>query len=193
MERTQLRRRAQRGSHDRGVIEAILAEALICHVAFTADHGPMVLPTTHVRVGDLLYIHGSAVNAMMTNLATGIDACVAVTLLDALVLARTAFHHSVNYRSVVVFGRGRRVDDNAEKLAALAALIDKVVPERSTACRAPNAKELAATQLIALPITEASAKIRTGPPVPDDGEDATLPFWAGVIPLVTTRGTPIPA
>jgi uncharacterized protein len=192
MDRTQLHRRAQRGSHDRAVIEAIVDEALVCHVAFVADHGPVVIPTTHVRIGDQLYIHGSAINAMMTTLSAGVDACVAITLLDALVLARTAFHHSVNYRSVVVFGRAHRVTDMTEKLAAFAALIDKVDPGRSKACRPPNAKEAAATQVIAMSITEASAKIRSGPPVADDAEDALLPYWSGVIPLVTTRGTPIP-
>lgn len=193
MERTKLRRKAQRGSHDRAVIDAILDEALVCHVAFTAEHGPVVLPTTFVRIADELFLHGAAGNAMLTALAEGRDACVAVTLLDALVLARTAFHHSVNYRSVVVFGRARRIDDPARKRAVLDALVDKIEPARSTACRPPDAKELAATQVIALPLAEASAKIRTGPPLPDTGDDAALPYWAGVIPLVTERGPRMPA
>ncbi len=192
-DRTRLRRRPQRGSHDRAVIDAIVDEALVCHVAFVGRGGPIVLPTTHVRVGDQLYVHGSAVNAMLTTLAGGVDVCVAITLLDALVLARTAFHHSVNYRSVVVFGRATVVEDPAAKRAALVALIDKIEPGRSAACRPPDDQELAATLVIALPLAEASAKIRTGPPTPDDGDDAALPFWAGVIPLVTSRGAPVPA
>ncbi len=193
MDRTRLRRKPQRGSHDRAVIDAIVDEALVCHLACVTPHGPLVLPTTHVRVADRLFVHGSAVNGIMTALAGGIDACVAITLLDALVLARTAFHHSVNYRSVVVFGRAAAVEDPAEKRAALAALIDKVEPGRSSRCRPPNDKELAATIVLAMSLAEASAKIRTGPPLPDDGEDAALPYWAGIVPLVTTRGEPIAA
>ncbi len=193
MDRTRLRRKAQRGSHDRAVIDAILDEALVCHVGFTSEHGPVVIPTTFVRIGDEVYLHGAVGNAMMSALATGIDACLEVTLLDALVLARTAFHHSVNYRSVVVFGRAQRIDDPERKRTALAALIDKLDPGRSGACRPPNHKELASTQVIAMPIAEASAKIRTGPPIPDEGEDVHLPYWHGVIPLVTTRGTPVAA
>ena len=188
MDRTRLRRKPQRGSHDRAVIDAILDEALVCHVAFAAEHGPLVLPTTFVRIADEVYLHGAAGNAMLSALADGREACLAVTLLDAIVLARTAMHHSVNYRSVVVFGRGRRIDDPARKRAALAALLDKIEPARSTACRPPNDKELAATQVIALALSEASAKARTGPPLPDEGEDAELPYWAGVVPIVTTRG-----
>jgi uncharacterized protein len=192
-ERTRVRRKPARGSHERAAIDAILDEALICHVGFVAGPGPVVIPTTHVRVGDQLYIHGSAANHMLGSLAGGLDACITVTLLDALVLARTAFHHSVNYRSVVLFGRATLVDDTTAKLAALAALIDRVAPGRSAACRPPNAKELAATTVLALPIAEASAKVRSGPPLPDDGEDLALPYWAGVIPLHTSRGTPINA
>jgi len=191
--RTKVRRAPQRGSHERAVIDAILDEALICHVAFASEHGPVVIPTTHVRLGDHLYIHGSAASHMLRSLAGGIEVSICVTLLDALVLARTAFHHSVNYRSVVMFGRAELVEDAASKLAALAALIDRVAPHRSTACRPPNAKELGATTVLGLPIIEASAKIRSGPPLPDEGEDRALPYWAGVIPLHTTRGTPITA
>jgi uncharacterized protein len=193
MDRTKLRRKPQRGSHDRAVIDAIVDEALVCHVAFVGDHGPIVIPTTHVRLGDHLYVHGAVANAMLGSLAQGIDMCVAITLLDAVVLARTALHHSVNYRSVIAFGRGSHVDDPERKRAVLAALLDKVVAGRSTACRMPTDKELAATQVVALPLTEASAKIRTGPPLADDGDDAKLPFWAGIIPLVTTRGEPLAA
>jgi nitroimidazol reductase NimA-like FMN-containing flavoprotein (pyridoxamine 5'-phosphate oxidase superfamily) len=181
-----------RGSHDRAVIDAILDEALICHIGFATGDGPIVLPTTHVRVGDQLYVHGSAASHMLGALGDGIEACVTVTLLDALVLARAAMHHSVNYRSVVVFGRAAVIDDPAAKRAALAALIDRVAPRRSAECRAPNTKELVATTVLALPIAEASAKIRTGPPI-DDPEDAELPYWAGIIPLHLARGTPIKA
>jgi uncharacterized protein len=193
MDRTRLRRKPQRGSHDRAVIDAIVDEALVCHVGFAGPYGPVVIPTTHVRLGDQLYVHGAASNAMLSALALGTDACVTITLLDALVLARTAFHHSVNYRSVVAFGRAARVDDPPVKRRVLAALVDKIQPGRSAACRAPNDKELAATLVIAMPLHEASAKVRTGPPIPDDGDDATLPYWAGIIPLVTTRGSPIEA
>ncbi|HZJ65025.1 MAG TPA: pyridoxamine 5'-phosphate oxidase family protein [Kofleriaceae bacterium] len=192
-DRTRVRRKPMRGTHERAAIDAILDEALICHVGFVADHGPIVIPTTHVRVADQLYIHGSAASHMLGSLAGGIDACVTVTLLDGLVLARTAFHHSVNYRSVVLFGRAVRVDDTQAKLAALDALVDRVAPGRSAACRPPSAKELTATTVLAVPIAEASAKIRSGPPLPDDGEDLALPYWAGVIPLHTSRGAPINA
>jgi len=193
MERTRLRRKAQRGSHDRAVIDAILDEALICHVAITADHGPLVLPTAFARVGDDVFLHGAVANALLAAIAHGAPVCVTVTLLDGLVLARTAFHHSVNYRSVVLFGAGTRVDDPARKRAALAALVDKMQPGRSRACRPPDDKELAATQVIAIPIGEASAKARTGPPLPDDEVDRALPYWSGVIPLATVRGEPIAA
>lgn len=191
-DRTRLHRKPSRGTHDRATIDAILDEALVCHVGFVAHGSPVVLPTTAVRVADRLYLHGSAANGMLRALAEGLDACATVTLLDALVLARTAFHHSVNYRSVVLFGRAVRVDNVDEKRRVLAALVEKLDPGRSGECRPPNDAELAATLVIALPIAEASAKARTGPPI-DDASDAALPYWAGVIPLVTTRGTPIPA
>lgn len=190
--RTALGRIRQRGSHDRAVIDAILDEALICHVGFTAPHGPVVIPTAFVRIDDHIYVHGATANAMLNALAAS-DVAIAVTLLDGLVLARTAFHHSVNYRSVVLFGRGTVIDDPAQKLVASAALLERMAPGRAAACRMPNAKELRATLFIAVPIDEASAKIRSGPPLPDDGEDAQLPYWAGVIPLSTTRGPAITA
>ncbi|CAN5831294.1 pyridoxamine 5'-phosphate oxidase family protein [soil metagenome] len=192
-DRTKLRRKPQRGSHERVEIDALLDEALICHVGFVSDHGPVVIPTTHVRVADHLYIHGSAASHMLRSLAGGIDVSVCATLLDELVLSRTAFHHSVNYRSVVLFGRAELIEDTATKLTALAALIDRVVPGRSSACRPPNTKELAATSVLGLAITEASAKARTGPPLADKGEDRALPYWAGVIPLHSSRGTPVNA
>ena len=189
MDRTQLRRKPARGSHDRDVIAKICDEALICHVGFVAPHGPVVIPTTFVRIGSELHIHGSVGSAMLTALAEHGQACVTITLLDALVLAKTALHHSANYRSVVAFGRGRVVDNRDDKLASLAALLEKIDHGRSRACRLPNDKELKMTRVIALPLTEASAKIRTGGPLAEDNaEDAALPYWAGIIPLVTTRG-----
>jgi uncharacterized protein len=192
-DRTKVRRKPARGSHELAVIEAVLDAGLVCHVAFTGPHGPIVIPTTHVRVGDQLYLHGSASNAMLRALARGLDACVAVTLLDGLVLARTAFHHSVNYRSVVLFGRAAEVVDLDEKRRVLGALVDKLEPGRSRACRPPNEKELLATLVVRLPIAEASAKVRSGPPVPDDGDDAQLPYWSGEIPLRLVREPAIPA
>jgi nitroimidazol reductase NimA-like FMN-containing flavoprotein (pyridoxamine 5'-phosphate oxidase superfamily) len=193
MDRTRLRRKPQRGSHDRAVIDAICDEALVCHIGFSSPDGPVVIPTTFVRVDAGLYVHGSAASRMLETLAEGGSASIAITLLDGLVLAKTAFHHSANYRSVVAFGRGRRVDDEPEKRAALAALVDKIDAGRSAGCRPPNAKELLATLVIAFPLTEASAKIREGGPVPNDPDDDALPYWAGVIPMVTTRGPRIPA
>ena len=192
-DRTRLRRKPQRGSHDRAVVDAILDEALICHVGFVTERGPFVIPTLHARIGDQLYIHGAVANHALRSLSAGIEVCVTVTLVDALVLARTAFHHSMNYRSVMLFGRAVEATDPTTKLAALAALVDRVGPGRSAACRPPNAKELNATSVLSIMIEEASAKVRSGPPLPDEGEDAQLPFWAGVIPLVTTRGTPLAA
>ncbi len=192
-DRTRLRRKPARGSHELAVIHAILDEALVCHVAITTPEGPRVLPTAFVRVDDAIYLHGSAVNHMFRAIAAGAEVAVAVTLLDGLVLARTAFHHSVNYRSVVLCGRGARVDDPAGQRRALAALIDRMRPARAQACRPPDDRELAATIVVAIPIAEASAKVRSGPPLADDGDDAALPYWAGVIPLTTVHGAPIAA
>jgi uncharacterized protein len=192
-DRTRLRRKPARGSHDFAAIAAICDEALVCHVAFASAHGPVVIPTTFVRVGEHLYVHGSAASRMLETLAEGGPACIAITLLDGLVLAKTALHHSANYRSVVAFGRGRAIADRAEKLAALAALLDKIEPGRSTACRPPNDKELAATMVVAFSLAEASAKTRSGGPLPDDAEDQHLPYWAGTIPIVTMRGSRIDA
>jgi hypothetical protein len=189
MDRTKLRRKPARGSHDREVIDRICDEALICHVGFAASHGPVVIPTTFVRVGPEIHIHGSVGSAMLTALVEGGSACITITLLDALVLAKTALHHSANYRSVLAFGRAREVTERDEKVGSLARLLDKIEPGRSRACRLPNDKELKMTRVVALALTEASAKIRTGPPLAEENpEDAALPFWAGIIPLVTTRG-----
>lgn len=192
-DRTKLRRKPQRGSYDRAVVDAILDEALICHVGFVTERGPFVIPTMHARVEDQLFIHGAVANNMLRSLAEGIDVCVTVTLIDGLVLARTAFHHSMNYRSVVLFGRATEVTNTTAKLAAFDALVERVGQGRSAACRPANAKEIGATSVLAIPILEASAKVRSGPPLADEGEDAQLPYWAGVIPLHTARGTPINA
>ena len=191
--RTRLRRRAFRGSHERRVIDAILDEALVCHVGFTTESGPAVIPTAFVRVDDHVYLHGSASNHMLRMAARGHDVCVAVTLLDGLVLARTAFHHSMNYRSVVMFGAGATITDPVEKRRVLAARVDRMVPSRSRACRAPSDDELSGTLVIAVAIDESSAKIRSGPPLADEGEDAALPHWAGEVPIRLVRGVPISA
>jgi uncharacterized protein len=192
-DRTRLRRKPARGSHDRAVVEAILDEALVCHVSFVVDGEPFVIPTTFVRVGDRIVVHGAVASRMLKTIAAGVEVCVAVTLLDGLVLAKTAFHHSVNYRSVVIFGTALPIDDPHEKRRALMALIEKVQPGRGDDCRPPNDKELAATSVLSLPIDECSAKIRSGPPLPEEGADQALPFWSGVIPLRTVRGEAEPA
>lgn len=190
-DRTRVRRHADRGSHDRATIHTILDEAYVCHVGFVAEGSPVVIPTAFVRVDDAIYLHGAVANHMLRSLAGG-ECCVTVTLLDAFVLAKSAFHHSMNYRSVVVFGRGRVVDNHAQKRAVLAALVDRMAPQRSQHSRDPDDGELRATLVIEVPITEASAKIRTGPPV-DSDEDRALPHWSGLIPIVTSTGAPIPA
>jgi nitroimidazol reductase NimA-like FMN-containing flavoprotein (pyridoxamine 5'-phosphate oxidase superfamily) len=192
-DRTRLHRRASRGTHEPEVVHAILDEALICHLAFVGRAGPMVIPTSFVRIADKIYIHGSSANGMLRTLSEGVEACACATLMDGLVLGRTAMHHSMNYRSVVLFGRASVVDDVAEKHRAFAALLEKMVPRRSTECRMPNEVETNATLVLSLPITEASAKIRSGPPIADDPEDQDLPYWAGVIPLALAKGTPIRA
>jgi nitroimidazol reductase NimA-like FMN-containing flavoprotein (pyridoxamine 5'-phosphate oxidase superfamily) len=187
--RTKVRRLANRGNYDRDTIHAILDEALICHVGFVVDGAPVVIPTIHWREGDRLYVHGSAASRMLRSLKDGVEACVTVTLLDGLVLARSAFHHSMNYRSVVVFGKAHVVE-GGQKLRALDALVEHVVRGRSRDVRPPNEIELRQTLVLALPLEEASAKIRTGGPV-DDEEDYALPVWAGVVPLRLTPGEPV--
>ena len=189
-ERTQVKRLAKRGHYDRDTIHAIVDEALICHAGFVVDGAPVVIPTIHWREGDTLYVHGSAASRMLRTMRGGVDACVTITLLDGLVLARSAFHHSMNYRSVVVFGKAREVTGE-EKLRALTALVEHVVRGRSAEVRAPNEMELRQTLVLALPLDEASAKIRTGGPV-DDEEDYALPVWAGVLPLRLTPSAPVP-
>jgi uncharacterized protein len=180
--RTTVRRLPTRGAYDRATIEAILDEALICHVGFIVEGQPMVIPTIHARVDDALYVHGSVASRMLRSLEQGVPACVTVTLLDGLVLARSAFHHSMNYRSVVVLGTATAVVDREEKRRVLDALVEHVMKGRSADARPPSEAELNATMVLRLPITEASAKIRTGPPL-DDEEDYALPVWAGVLPL----------
>ena len=187
--RTRVRRLSERGRYDAETIHAILDEALICHVGFVIDDMPVVIPTIHWREGDTLYFHGSAASRMLRSLKGGVDACVTVTLLDGLVLARSAFHHSMNYRSVVVFGKAHEVGED-EKVRVLESLVEHVVRGRSKEIRPPNQKELRQTLVLAMSIDEASAKIRTGGPV-DDDEDYALPIWAGVLPLALTPGEAI--
>lgn len=189
--RTRLRRHAERGVFDRAAVYQILDEGFVCHVAFVADGQPYAIPTAYARVGDDLYVHGSAASRMLRGLEKGVDLCVTVTLVDGLVLARSAFSHSMNYRSVVVLGRARLVTDAAEKVAALRAVTNHIVPGRWDELRPVTDQELKATTVLAVPIDEASAKVRTGPPKDDD--DAAWPVWAGVVPLTTVPGTLVPA
>jgi nitroimidazol reductase NimA-like FMN-containing flavoprotein (pyridoxamine 5'-phosphate oxidase superfamily) len=188
--RTTVRRKRERGSNERVLIERVLDEGLMCHVGFAAEHGPVVLPMTYVRIADQLYIHGAAGNEMLRSLAGGVDVCVTVTLLDGLVFARSAFHHSMNYRCVVLFGRAERVTDVDELQKMAAALLDHLAPGRSADARKPTAEELRATLIVKLPITEGSAKVRTGGPI-DDAEDLHLPVWAGEVPMRLEAGSPI--
>jgi uncharacterized protein len=181
-ERTTVRRRPQRASYEQSTVEEILDEALFCHVGFVVDDQPYVIPTIHARVGTRLYIHGSAASRMLRSVGAGIPVCVTVTLLDGLVLARSAFHHSMNYRSAVILGTAVEVTDEVEKLEALQAVVEHVVPRRWEDVRWPTEQELKATRVLSVPLTEVSAKIRTGPPL-DDEEDYQLGCWAGEIPL----------
>jgi len=188
--RTTLKRLPQRGSFERQQINEILDEGFICHVGFVFNGGPVVIPTGYARAGDALIIHGSQASRMLRQLGRGFDVCVTVTLIDGLVLARSAFHHSMNYRSVVVFGRARVIEDREEKMSALTALSEHMIPGRWDEVREPNDRELQLTTVLAIPLTEASAKVRTGPPV-DDEEDYERPVWAGVIPLQMMANDPI--
>jgi len=188
--RTTVRRLPTRGVYDAETIAAILDEGFVCHVGFVADGQPFVIPTLHVRVGDALYLHGSQRSRMLGALRAGAPVCVTVTLMDGLVLARSAMHHSMNYRSVVVLGTAEEVKDRGEKLRVLDALVEHVARGRSRETRAPDEGELQATAVVRIPITEASAKVREGPPV-DLEEDYALPFWAGVVPLRLEVSPPI--
>lgn len=191
-ERTVLKRHPERGSYDRDEIYRILDEGLVCHVGFVVEGQPFVIPTAYARTGDKLVIHGSVASRMLRALKEGIEACITVTILDGIVLARSAFHHSMNYRSVVIFGKARPITEPAEKMARLEALVEFIVPGRRADARGPSEKEVKATEVLEFPIDEASAKVRTGPPK-DDLEDMELPAWAGVIPLTLTASTPRPA
>ena len=187
---TRLKRLPQRGSFDRATVNAILDEAFICHVGFMVDGQPFVIPTSFARAGEQLFIHGSAASRMLGSLSKGIPVCVTVTLVDGLVLARSAFHHSINYRSVVVFGMAKPVEDEGEKMTALRAFTEHIIPGRWADVRKPSEQELRATTVLSLPLTEASAKIRTGPPK-DDEEDYALPVWAGELPLQMLAAAPL--
>jgi nitroimidazol reductase NimA-like FMN-containing flavoprotein (pyridoxamine 5'-phosphate oxidase superfamily) len=187
---TTLKRLPKRGVYDRELVYQILDEGFICHVGFVANNHPVVIPTGYARRDDHLYIHGSQASRMLKSLQTGIDVCVAVTLVDGLVLARSAFHHSINYRSVVIFGRATEIHERSEKLEALRCFSEQVIRGRWDDVRQPTEQELKQTTVLALPLQEVSAKIRTGPPL-DDEEDYALPIWAGVVPLSMAAGAPV--
>jgi nitroimidazol reductase NimA-like FMN-containing flavoprotein (pyridoxamine 5'-phosphate oxidase superfamily) len=189
-ERTRVRRLPKRASYEAGAIYTILDEGLVCHVGFAIDGQPYVIPTTYARIGDQLYLHGSAASRMLRTLAGSVPVCVTVTLLDGLVLARSAFHHSMNYRSVVVLGTATEVVDPTERLAALEAIVEHMRPGRWRDVRPPSEQELRATAVLRLPLAEASAKLRTGPPL-DDDDDLTRGCWAGEIPLRLTPQAPV--
>ncbi len=184
-----MRRHPERGVYERDVIAAILDEALVCHLGFVHDGHPYVIPTIHARSGDVLYLHGSPASRMLRTVADGVDVCVTVTLLDGLVLARSVYNHSMNYRSAVVVGRARQLTEREDKLAALATIVEHLVPGRSRDARPPSDKELAGTLVLSLPLDQASAKIREGPPSDFDA-DLDLPIWAGVVPLRLHAGAP---
>ncbi len=189
--RTKVRRLAKRAVYDKAQVHEILDEGFLCHVGFTQDNQPYVIPTLYTRAGELLYMHGSGASRMLRTLAQGVGVCVTVTLVDGYVLARSAFHHSMNYRSVTILGQARLVEDPAEKLQALRLITDHIVPERWEEVREPNELELRQTVVLALPLQEVSAKVRVGPPA-DDEEDYSRPVWAGVVPIHTRLGSPVP-
>ncbi|MES2731917.1 MAG: pyridoxamine 5'-phosphate oxidase family protein [Bacteroidota bacterium] len=189
-ERTQISRHSKRGSYDTAVIYPILDEGLVCHVSYQLNGQPFLIPTAYCRIADTIYLHGSVGSHFMRELAQGKQVCVAVTLMDGLVLARSAFQHSVNYRSVVLFGQSQEVTDEAERWRVFEQVVEHIVPGRWADSRQPNASELTKTLLIAIPIEEASAKVRTGGVSPESTEDRALPYWAGVIPLSLQAGIP---
>lgn len=188
--KTLVRRLPKRGKYDEATIHAILDEGFLCHVGFAIDAQPYVIPTLYARCGSTLYLHGSAASRMLKTGAEGVNICVTVTLVDGFVLARSVFHHSMNYRSVVVLGKARLVNELAEKAEALRAFTDKIASDRWGEARVPTEQEYKATNVLALPIEEASAKVRSGDPI-DDEEDYVRPIWAGVVPLEITLGRPI--
>ncbi len=187
--RTKVRRLAKRGVYDKAVVHSILDEGLLCHVGFAVEGQPYVIPTLYARSDERLYLHGSAVSRMLKTIAEGIDVCVTVTLVDAYVLARSAFHHSMNYRSVVVLGRAQLVTDDAERMEALRILTNHIIPNRWEEVREPNELEMRQTAVLTLPLEEVSAKVRVGNPN-DDDEDYALPVWAGVVPISMQVGQP---
>lgn len=189
--RTTLRRHPERGRHDRAALEAILDEALFCHVGFVQDGQPYAVPTIHARMGRTLYLHGSPASRLLRSLSGGIPVCVTATILDGLVLARSAFSSSMNYRSAVVLGIAEPVGNAREKHMAFGALVDHVAPGRSLEARMPTLEEARKTLVLRIPIDEGSAKVRTGPPL-DEADDVRLPIWAGVLPLRTVAGSPVP-
>ena len=189
--RTAVSRKPERAFYDRETLEHILDEGLYCHIGFVIAGHPYVIPTVHARIDSHLYIHGSAASRMLRSLGKGVPACITVTLLDGLVLARSVFHHSLNYRSAVILGIASEVSDRREKLLALRSIVEHVMPGRFEDARGPSPQELAATTVLRMPIEEASAKIRTGPPV-DNEEDYQLPYWAGEIPVRLEVGSPVP-
>jgi len=190
-DRTTLRRKKERGTYDKAVLDAVLDEGLLCHVGFSVDGSSFVMPMAYARIGEMLYLHGATGNRMVRVLADGAEVCVTVTLLDALVLARSAFHHSMNYRCVMLFGVATRVDDDDEKYRASIALLDHIAPGRSADARPPSPEELRAVLMVRLPITEWSAKVRTGGPI-DEPEDMGKPIWAGQIPVSIVTGAAVP-
>ncbi|MDP6339603.1 MAG: pyridoxamine 5'-phosphate oxidase family protein [Candidatus Marinimicrobia bacterium] len=190
-ERTKVKRIPDRGHYDKKTIYPIIDEALYCHVGINHNGNPVVIPTIHTRQDNTLYIHGSAASRLLKSIPGENNICVTITLLDGIVLARAAFHHSLNYRSVVIFGKGDIVDDPQEKWDALKIVSDHLIPGRWEDARQPNQKELDATTVISISLEEASAKVRTGPPG-DEDEDYALPIWAGVLPLALTKGELVP-
>jgi nitroimidazol reductase NimA-like FMN-containing flavoprotein (pyridoxamine 5'-phosphate oxidase superfamily) len=191
--RHHVRRHPERGRYDRAAVDAVLDSALFAHVAFVDGGQPFCIPMLHARVGDALYVHGSTASRAIRTLAGGAAACVTVTVLRGLVLARSAFEHSANYESAMVLGRFRRVEGEDERLAAFEAFTGKLIPGRWGEVRAPNQTELKATEILALTIEEASAKVRSGPPSDDGSPDAEIPTWAGVVPVITSFGEPVPS
>ena len=189
--RTQVKRLPKRGAYDRETVFKILDEAFVCHVGFVVDGQPYVIPTNFGRVGDTLYLHGSAASRMLRTLGEGVPVCVTVSLIDGLVLARSAFHHSVNYRSVVILGTARPVEEPQEKMEALRLFTEHIMKGRWEEIRWPNEQEMKGTSVLAVPLAEVSAKVRTGGPV-DDEEDYALPVWAGVLPIETVPREPVP-
>ena len=190
-ERTQVRRLPKRGKYDAETVHKILDEAFVCHVGFVVDGQPFVIPTNFGRVGDTVYLHGSAASRTLRTLSEGIPVCVTVTLVDGLVLARSAFHHSVNYRSVVILGTAKLVDDPTEKMEALRLFTEHIMKGRWDEIRWPTEQEMKGTTVLALKLEEVSAKVRVGGPV-DDEEDYSLPVWAGVLPLAQIPRAPVP-